>query len=144
MPSTLVECLVTQLDRRKTSNPETRELIDKVRRVCGRLASSPPSGEGFKNIQQIWVTTQRNTVQEADLVDHTTAKMRSIESGPHTKRLSTDVSQRWGSSILMIMHVNWGVLEAQCIQKNDPVHTLVQWRAHLAGDVLPLAQHTEV
>jgi len=117
----LVECVGTQLDRRKTSNPEASELIDKVRRVCGRLASSPPSGEAFKNIQQIWVTTQRNAVQEADLVGHTSAKMRSIESGPRTKRLSTDVSQRWGSSILMIMHVlvNWGVLEALCIQQNE-------------------------
>jgi hypothetical protein len=121
MHCALVECLGTQLDRRKTSNPEARQLIDKVRRVCGKLASSPPSGEAFKNLQHIWVATQRHAVQEADLVGHTAAKMRSMESGPRAKRLSTDVSQRWASSILMIMHVlvNWGVLQALYIQKGE-------------------------
>ncbi len=89
----LVECLGTQLDRRKTSNPEARHLIDKVLRVCGKLDSSPPSGDAFKNLQHISVATQRDTVQEADLVGHTAAKMCSIESGPRVKRLSTDVSQ---------------------------------------------------
>ena len=113
--------LGTQLDRRKTSNPEARQIIDKVRRVCGKLASSPPSGDAFKNLQLIWVVTQRHAVQEADLVGHTAAKMRSIVSGPRAKRLSTDVSQRWASSILMIMHVlvNWGVLQALYIQKGE-------------------------
>jgi hypothetical protein len=67
------------------------------------------------------VATQKDTVQETDLVGHTAAKMRSIESGPRAKRLSTDVSQRWSSSILMIMYVlvNWGVLQALYIQKGE-------------------------
>jgi hypothetical protein len=64
---TLVEYLDTQLDRRKTTNPEGRGFIDKVRRVCGKITNSPPIIEVFKNIQQILVGTQRNTVQEEDL-----------------------------------------------------------------------------
>ncbi len=54
----LVECTGTQKDRSKTCNNDARELIDKVRRVCGKLANSPPSSDTFKNNQKVWVETQ--------------------------------------------------------------------------------------
>jgi hypothetical protein len=54
----LVECIGTQKDRSKTCNNDTRELIDKGRRVCGKLANSPASSDVFKNNQKVWMETQ--------------------------------------------------------------------------------------
>ena len=56
----LVECIGTQKHRSKTCNNDTREVIDKVRRVCGKFASSPASSDVFKNNQNVWVESQRS------------------------------------------------------------------------------------
>jgi hypothetical protein len=99
MHCALVEPMGTQKDHSKTYIKDVRDLIDKVRnfRVCGDLSSSPPNLEHFNEIQQVWVVTQGVPIEEADLADLvgcTAAKIRSLESGAHVKRLSTDVSQR--------------------------------------------------
>ena len=59
----------TQKDHSKTYNKDMRDLVDKVRKVCDKLTSSPPSLEPFKEIQQVWVVTQGVPIEVADLAD---------------------------------------------------------------------------
>jgi hypothetical protein len=112
MHCALVEAMGTQTDKQKSTNKPMREIINTVRKEAERLNKSGPKSNTFEKIRHVYSEHNRPVVTEADLTDKTLREQRVLVAAKREMAFRTDVSQRWSSTILMLMQVltNWSVL----------------------------------
>jgi hypothetical protein len=102
----------TQTDKQKSSNKPMRDIINKVRKEAERLNKSGPKTNTFQKIRHVYSEQNRPDLTEADLVGRTLPAQRVLLEGKREMAFRTDVSQRWSSTIVMLMQLltNWSAL----------------------------------
>ena len=112
MHCALVEAMGTQTDKQKSSNKEMRAIINTVRKEAERLTKSGPKTNTFQKFRQVLSENNRPVVTEADLEGMTLSQQRVLLEGKREMAFRTDVSQRWASTIVMLMQLltNWSSL----------------------------------
>ena len=103
MHCALVEAMGTQTDKQKSSNKPMRDIINKVRKEAERLNKSGPKTNTFQKIRHVYSEQNRPDLTEADLVGKTLSAQRVLLEGKREMAFRTDVSQRWSSTIVMLM-----------------------------------------
>jgi hypothetical protein len=112
MHCALVEAMGTQTDKQKSSNKSMREIINTVQKEAERLNKSGPKSNTFEKIRHVCLEQNRPVLTEADLAGKTLPQQRVLLEGNREMAFRTDVSQRWSSTILMLMQLltNWSAL----------------------------------